>query len=159
MASKNPFYVHVVFENAKSHCIPTDLADAIIGDLTSRPGGLPVSVKTRQDTSIHCIDLGGMCAIDEPHDRFRLPSLVIDIMCSHVSGVLDELKRLQPRTLDDGRQFYKIHGQWQCLVLHPEQFDRLIHNLEARASKSDAKAHDWFTNKFPSTPNIQAKIV
>lgn len=147
----------VLFRGGKTHLVPGCLCDDTIADLASR--GIPVEdggplepiVRVREWS----LDLGGGIYMTEPSVAVKVDNLTVDMLCSHVGGVLDRLRNCGERRFASGARYYKWHGKWHCAVFTPRQHRALTVAVEEVAADSAAR-WEAFDARLPIASNVIA---
>ena len=65
--------------------------------------------------------------------KFSVPTQDFEIF-------LDKLRHAPLRKFSDGQEYFKIHGFYHCLVLMPDQKDRLLGLMNSMAAEVSRKA-------------------
>lgn len=129
----------------KGHFCPRSLVGGMLSDLQAR-------VSPEYDGCIlepregGIIDLPGMIMIDRPMERIRIDTFDLDIPSQDSRHFAMELYGGPKRKLGDGREYYKIHGGYVCMVLTVEQRDlvltemnRMLPEAKKRGEQADAE--------------------
>lgn len=157
----------VIFDNAKTHFVPTRLKQAVIDDLLRR--GCQLSTRDRpgwpveDDVKEIGIDAGGFTLALMPWVRVPMGGVDVAFAADQLGGYLEELKRLRPRH-ELGEPTYKMHGAHQCIVLLPQQRTALIRAMTGYEERADFAYASCMSNwrlrhvvntaEIPKTPII-----
>ena len=137
-------WFRIAFEEARTHCVPQDLAAELIIDMAGR--GHPIENYEKRYGRDHAeslggnpklttewgFDMGGMCYQHEPRETIEVDGLAIEVPCYQWRGILSTLARCTLRTLADGTPYHKLHLWMHATVMTPNQFAAVMRVLEDR---------------------------
>lgn len=115
-------FAFITFYNYKGHYCPTNLLGGLIVDIETRGGELRQIEEIIEGT----MDLPGMCMIDRPWEDLMIGDFKFSIPSQDFECILSELERVVVRRFSNGQEYFKIHGNYHCLVLTPTQRNSLL---------------------------------
>lgn len=143
------------YQQAKIHVACAGLTPFLIRDLTSR--GHPSEEIGPYPAKERCIrahlDRGGPMFADRPKEKIYFNGLRLEMASEEVAYFLTELRARELRTFAPmprgkiGRRYYKLHGQWCCLVMTPSQKVRLEALLAARLQAAEDRARVFYAER------------
>lgn len=148
-------WFRVAFDNAMSHCVPADLFEPLVVEMTDR--GCPITnfeEKYTKDgaaslggnpvaTAEWAFDVGGSIHIHAPLERFQVDGMTIDIDCDHVPIVVEKLKALWERRFVSGEPYFKARFWIHAFVCHPAQHAKLIEDITARGPVAKERSEQF----------------
>ena len=111
---------------AKSHAVPSALVNVVVSDLLSRGHRL----KSRRPLDSVHMDWGGSVLLTEPVIALHASGLSVEFQVSDTRKMLYETQRAPSRMAGGGKNYYKVHGAFRCLVLTEEDRNALLATLK-----------------------------
>lgn len=125
------------FEDAKPHVCYTPLFEDLLHELVverKHPLREPIEGKTNpiHNVTEASLDHGGGCFTDRPWEEFMIDGLKLSIPSEHLDDYAIAVNTASVRYFTSGAAYVKIHHYWGCLVMTPEQRDRLSPEMMER---------------------------
>ena len=124
----------------KYHYCPSSLLPDLLVDLKERYGE---ECETKPITT-GLIDLPGMIMTDRPIEELEVDGFTLKIPSQDFEVFAGRLFKLTPRRFNSGKEYYKLHGWMQCLVLTPSQhaallslMDKMLPEVSKRGKEAD----------------------
>lgn len=134
---KAPGWTGILMGGWKFHFVPDSLLGGIMQD-ANRRGHTDVHV---QEARNQCeLDLGGMLMLGRSVQKVHVDGFELRVPSQDFSVIHDELLHSPLRMTVDGLPYYKIHGAYCCVVLTPEQRQRVIEEWDRIAPEAEAQA-------------------
>jgi hypothetical protein len=122
----------------KGQTVPRLLIADLIADMEQRGNGKIVGkIVTEMG-----IDMPGMMMIDRGYQHIKLDTLDISIPYSDFTSFTSQLSGLKKRMFASGKEYYKLHGWLQAIVLTTAQRDLLLREMVDRAPAVEKLAED-----------------
>lgn len=132
-------WIWIKFEVSKSHLVEERFVEHVLRDLKDRDCG--ELEKFEETNGEFYLDPGGMCLVNEPSETLpAIDGLVVGVMSRAVSSFASMAEKLQVR--EGG--YVKLHGHWTCIVMSPEQRDRLVVELRKVADSANQRVEQHF---------------
>jgi len=128
----------------KTHIVEERLSGAVISDMLGRKPGVELPVISK--TEIGHWDPGGPIYTDWPRLRIDTGESKIQVFAYHADLFLDKLESLSPRLLA-GYWGFKIHGNWDCLVLTPESRRAILNQKVEVMDIATSLIMEWKRNR------------
>lgn len=138
-------WARLTFEGYKQHYCPAELAADLLADIEAR-GGRNMEI---EGTAEGAIDLPGMILADRPWEDLMIGPFKLGIPSQDFEIFAAELERSPVRRFASGKEYHKIHGWMTCVVVTPEQRERMLRDMEAmlpEARRHQEEADERLTN-------------
>lgn len=134
-------WYEIRIQGTKPHVVDESLCEPIVKDLSLRAGH---PLGGRSDSAFFRFDLGGPVIVSQPYDEIVLSSgLTVDFACLDVHEFLEAVEGAPIRKSGEAT-YYKIHGEYVCLVLNgPDRAELLAKLSECK----DASYGRWLEFK------------
>lgn len=127
----------------KTHYCPRELVGGLVSDLEARGH----SAKEVEEASKGGIDLPGMAMMDAPWEDIMIGEFKFSVPTLDFEYILQELMKVEVRKFSDGQEYFKIHGNFHCLVLTPDQrnelLDKMCNMLDEVTKRADEASEEF----------------
>lgn len=140
-------FAFITSSGFKAHYCPRSLVGGLVADIEARGG----SASKVEEATEGGMDLPGMCMADRPWENMMIGDFKFSVPSQDFEYFLSELDRVTVRKFSDGQEYFKIHGNYHCLVLTPEQREELLntmYNMVRDVRKRAEEADEEFTRRI-----------
>ena len=112
-----------------------EIAQEVCTDLDERFGG-GMRVESVEDLNKCFWDPGGMLFVDDEVFDFNLGSITISCYSQHYFNFISQLSKRHDEPLrGTDEKYVKLHGEYLCICLTPEEFDALYEMVVSEEKK------------------------
>jgi hypothetical protein len=134
-------WYEIRIQGTKPHVVDETLCEPIVKDLSLRARH-PLGQKS--DSAFFRFDLGGPVIVSQPYDEIMLSSgLTVEFACLDAHEFMEAVEAAPVRKAGDA-SYYKIHGEYVCLVINETDRAELLAKLSER---KDASYGRWLEFK------------